>query len=367
MYDVIIIGAGPSGTAAALDLIDRGARVLLFDKARFPRKKACAGGITPKAMALFPYDIKPLVRRSCTSVKIRTPKGGSFLISEESPLCHMVRRQELDLFSLTRVIEKGGQFKVIKKIQSIEEKKGSVSVRADSQIFSAKYLIGADGANSIVRRIISPFYRFRRLPAVEADIQVEQPLQYKMEFYFPKDFKGYYWIFPRDDHINIGIYSAACRGGLSRKLLAAFAKRRFGTDRLEGVKGYPICVDGVSGRPGKGRVLLAGDAAGFAEGLLGEGIYAALESGQAAARAVLAGLDQGEDAISAYSSDIQSLRTDLRLYRAGAKVLYGFPRLSLALAGIPLFHGRFSRGYAAGEPLGAILKGRRADRPFKIE
>ena len=57
MYDVIIIGAGPAGTAAGYFLGGRGLSVLVLDRKQFPRKKACAGGITPKAMALYPFDI----------------------------------------------------------------------------------------------------------------------------------------------------------------------------------------------------------------------------------------------------------------------------------------------------------------------
>ena len=91
MYDVIIIGAGPAGTAAGYHLARKGRSVLLLDRRTFPRKKACAGGVTPKAMALFDYDISHLVRRTCRKVKVTRPGKNAFFIKNTNPLCYITR------------------------------------------------------------------------------------------------------------------------------------------------------------------------------------------------------------------------------------------------------------------------------------
>ena len=368
MIDVVIIGAGIAGTAAAFDLLSQGFSVLLLDKYAFPRKKACAGGVTPKAKALFRYDISSVIQRDCRSINIRPNRGQLFEIRDEKPLCHMTQRWELDEFSLDMVQRKGAQFQVVQKIVSIGEKKFHIEVRTQDQLIKSRYLIGADGANSIVLRMTHPFCRVNRYPALEADIRVDNPDAHPMEFDFSMPGKGYYWVFPKKDHINIGIYSTNGRPALKRQQLAAYAKQRFGVDQLQAIKGYPIGVGGYAFCPGKGRVLLAGDAAGFGETLLGEGIYFALKTGQAAARAIIIAAsvtnpsqggfsfqDRGGAPGVAYARKIKQIRNDLRLYHLSAIGLYTFPKVSLKLLSHPFFHKRFAKGYADGKTLGQIF------------
>ncbi len=360
MYDVVIIGAGPAGTAAAYDLLGAGLSVLILDKYKFPRKKACAGGVTPKAMALFRYDISSMVHQTCREVQIRRPGGSTFLVRDKQPLCYMTQRRDLDLFSLNKVIAKGGQFQVTPKIISIKPGSAHVEIcfrnqTMETRMVQARYLIGADGANSIVRRLTGMPHGIVKYPAMEADLAVDRPWQHPMEFDFSMGIQGYYWVFPKQGHVNIGIYSITRHQGLHQKALAQYARKRFGRDKLENIRGYPIGAGGFFRGPSPGRLLLAGDAAGMAEGLLGEGIYFALKSGQEAAASIVCALSTGKDAGSIYGRSVRRLRLDLGLYHLGAKVLYKLPGPSLGLASHPFIHSPFSRGYAAGKTLGHIL------------
>lgn len=357
MIDVTILGAGPAGTAAAFDLLAQGFSVLLLDKSTFPRKKACAGGITPKARDLFPYDISSLIKQSCHCLLIRPGRGDPFLIQDEKPLCHMTQRWELDLFSLNQVLEKGGQFQTVEKIVSIEEKPQHLEIRTKDQLIKSRYLIGADGANSRVRQLTNASWGVVRYPALEADIRVDCPDSFFMEFDFSMPGKGYYWIFPKGDHLNVGIYSLAGSPSLKQRQLAEYVQKRVGTRRLGSLKGYPIGVGGYAHCPGQGRILLAGDAAGFAENLLGEGIYFALRSGQAAARSIFLSHSAGTLPGRIYAREIQKIRTDLWLYHLSSKCLYTFPGVCFTLLSRPFFHARFARGYAEGKTLGQIFLG----------
>lgn len=357
---MVIIGAGPAGTAAAYDLLGAGFSVLILDKYRFPRKKACAGGITPKAMALFRYDITSMIHQTCREVLIRRPGGDTFFVRDKQPLCYMTQRRDLDAFSLKKVIAKGGQFQVAPKIISIRKSPGHVEISfrnqtMETQVVRARYLIGADGANSIVRRLTRRLHGIIKYPALEADIALERSWEHPMEFDFSMGIQGYYWVFPKQGHINIGIYSTTSNQGLNLKALAGYARKRFGQDRLENIKGYPIGVGGFSHGPGPGEVLLVGDAAGMAEGLLGEGIYFALKSGQYAAASIIRSLSTGQDAGTLYGRSVRRIRLDLGLYHLGSKVLYQFPELCLGLARHPFIHYPFSRGYASGKSLSQIL------------
>ncbi|MCF6246633.1 MAG: geranylgeranyl reductase family protein [Desulfobacula sp.] len=358
MFDVAIIGAGPAGTAAAFDLLTAGASVLIIDKVAFPRKKACAGGITPKGIQLFQYDISSVIRRVCRSVKIRKTNKQSFLIQSDNILCYMTKREDLDAFSLNEVIKKGGQFKIAKKIHQIHETSTGVQIVTDIGSFKASYLIGADGANSRVRRMVIKKRMWQQQWALEADVLVDHPEQYKMEFDFSGKHKGYHWIFPKGDHVNIGIYSIETRKKLRTQQLFEYANHRFGTQMgtqsLRAIKGYPICTGRYSFE--NKRILFAGDAAGLAERLLGEGIYFAIKSGQDAAKAILeASKNRLESAGIIYHRKLKTMQRDLSIYNLGAHWFYRFPNLSLKMVSSSFFHWRFARGYAAGKTISRIL------------
>ncbi|MDD9304493.1 MAG: geranylgeranyl reductase family protein [Desulfobacter sp.] len=360
MYDVIIIGAGPAGTAAGFDLVSSGLSVLILDRHSFPRKKACAGGITPKAKNLFAYDISFLFHQTCHEIKVTCPHGDSFTARDKQPLCYMVQRKDLDAYSLNKVVSAGGNFKRISQVLSVESIPDKVVVNVaignGQKQYRARYVIGADGANSRVRTLLGlPKFKGMKYPALEADVRVERPGDYPMEFDFSRKISGYYWIFPKKDHVNIGIFGTGPQVPMNRALLKDYAKKRLGTDQLEAVKGYPIGTRGRASIPGQGRVLLTGDAAGFAEPLFGEGIYFALKSGRLAARAILQDRKNQADALIIYSRFLKPVRADLRFYDWGSKIFYRFPRFCLGLASHSLIHSCFSRAYAAGKPISRIF------------
>jgi len=358
VYDVIIIGAGPAGTACGYDLVAAGFSVLILDRHDFPRKKACAGGITPKAMALFAYDISHFVVRACREVNLRRPGGHVFEVKNAHPLCYMVQRRDLDDYSLNKVTQCGGRFLKIDQILSLDQSPEGVAVRyacdSGDKTCRARYLIGADGANSRIRRLLGrPEISIARCPALEADVKVDRPEDFTMELDFSKGIPGYYWIFPKQDYVNIGIFGARPGVSMNRQLLGGYARERLGNDTLEAVRGYPIGTG--YGRPcaGLGRVMLVGDAAGFAEPLFGEGIYFALKSGRLAAHAI--GKGGGGNCIDQYRRSLARVVMDLKFHALGAGILYRFPRLCLSIAGNDLIHGHFSKGYARGRTISQML------------
>lgn len=357
-FDVVIVGAGPAGTAAGYDLVCAGLSVLIVDRRQFPRKKACAGGITPKAMALYAYDISAMVVHTCNAVTFRCPGGASFSATAPGPVCYMTERKDLDAFALDKVLKAGGSFLKIDTLVSLKQEKSKVHLeflcRGRKQVVQARYLIGADGANSKIRSLLgSPGISPARYPALEADVRVEHPERFSMEFDFSKGIKGYYWIFPKQDRVNIGIYGAGSDVKMDRSLLAAYAKDRLGTDVLENIKGYPICTGGTRACAGRGRVLLAGDAAGFAEPLFGEGIYFAMKSGRLAASAIIE--NEPPPALMQYHRSLSGLFLDLKLHGTGAALLYRFPWIALKIGAIALVKTYFARGIARGRTISLML------------
>lgn len=353
MFDVAIIGAGPAGSSAAYDLAEAGLEVLVIDKNEFPRVKPCAGGVTPKAFKAFRYDITPVVKNICRQVKITRNNGSSFYISHEKPLCYMTDRSDLDFFSLKKSIEKGVCFKTINRIKSINEYDSHVEINSGYSIYRANYLIGADGANSIVRRLFLKSLPVYKCFGVEADVKVPDWHKFSMEFDFSNQLKGYYWIFPKKDSLNIGIYSPGIKINQARKRLLKYAALRTGQHHINGFRGYPIPVTGTGNKSFfcKGRVFLAGDAAGTAEPLLGEGIYFAVKSGQLAAGAILDSKYLGLPPDYIYQRSLKSLQMDLKLYAMASKCLYRFSFISLYALSIPFIYRPFANAYAKGMSL----------------
>jgi flavin-dependent dehydrogenase len=177
-----------------------------------------------------------------------------------------------------------------------------------------------------------------------------------MRFDFGHAPDGFGWIFPKGDHLDIGLYSARPEPGFTKSDLAAYARSALGTGRVERIVGHRLGVGGEIGVPGRRRVLLAGDAAGMAERLLGEGIHNAITSGQAAAQAIIAGARRGADAQVAYRRGLRGIEADLRACAGLAKGFYGSERLGLALLRAFPAGQAVMRGCAAGKTLHEIVR-----------
>ncbi len=245
-YDVIIAGAGPAGTAAGFDLVSAGYAVLLLDRQRFPRKKACAGGLTSKAVAQYAYDISGLIERSCHEMVIHRPDGTSFVIRERRPLCHMTRRADLDQYCLNRFRSAGGQFRNVDRIRSMVQHDDSVTIHTSRGAFSARYLMGADGANSRIRALLNHKtlqtrpYCIHKIFGLEADVRVSRPEQVSMTLAFFRTSLDITGFFPKK-RMSMSVFSAVPEPRWSRKKSGRFCRAVSGN-------GTPVTCHRISHR-----------------------------------------------------------------------------------------------------------------------
>ncbi|HEX3467934.1 MAG TPA: geranylgeranyl reductase family protein [Candidatus Elarobacter sp.] len=347
-YDAVVIGAGPAGCAAAYDLVAAGRSVLLVDQRAFPRVKACAGGVTVKTLRALRYSIAPVIREVCSEMVVARGYERARTLASNDPLCAMTVREELDAYCLRQTVARGAEFRIAKRIAAVVEDETGVDVTLDDEPVRARYLVAADGVNSRVRQLLGGAPPVRGF-ALEACVARERAAIPPMVFQFGVVEAGYGWLFPKGDHVNVGLYTNDPAVRISRDDVAAFAERKLGTDALTGFVGHHIGLGGCELTQPWRRVFLVGDAAGLVDPLLGEGIYNAIVSGQAAARAIAeATAPAAASAKSVFARYLAPIVADLASTYRTARFFYkhlvwGFRALTFPPSELALM-----RGTAAG-------------------
>jgi len=323
--DVIVVGAGPAGCAAAYDLAVAGHDVLLLDKRRFPRPKPCAGGITIKAIRALRYPITPVIRDVCRDFVAGRGYAETRRLRSRDPVCAMTVRSEFDAYCLERTTARGATFRVTRGVTGIANGGDGVTIETAEAPLHARFIVAADGANSAMRRLVTGRPLGRTGFAIEATVPADTREPPLMQFDFGVVNAGYGWLFPKGDHTNVGLYTSDPGTRIGRAQLEAYACARLGEGPLDGVMGHAIGLGGRSEILVAGRVIFAGDAAGLVDPLLGEGIHNAIVSGQAAARAVDQALRDGGALDRPAHAAHAPILEDLRIGELAARRFYRRP------------------------------------------
>jgi geranylgeranyl reductase family protein len=354
IYDVIVIGAGPAGCSVAYDLAAQDFSVLLIDKTRFPRMKACAGGLTIKAVKALRYPIEPVTSKVCYKLEVSRRIGKQTTLQSEKPVVLMTERSEFDHFCLNETLKAGAEFRVVKKLHHIKEQGKSVELVTEQGTFRSKFLIGADGANSSIRKRFAPFPEFRRGFAIEAKVPLQTCHHEEMAFDFGVVQSGYGWVFPKKDHLNVGLFTFDDTIKPKAKALYNYCKIKTGSYTLNEMAAFSIGLGGWGYKPESRRIFLVGDAAGLADPLLGEGLHNAIKSGQAAAQAIIQEVSSGHWASLCYHKLLEPIKADILAAYKTALWFYRFPSIGYALLSLPPFGQALMKGYALGLTLSKI-------------
>jgi geranylgeranyl reductase family protein len=296
-FDVVIVGAGPAGTWTAYKLARAGARVAIIDGSH-PREKPCGGGVTGRALSLVRPALDP---ETLSSVSIdsatfthgtRTAQVTLQPDDPHVPALVVAGRRELDGALLAAAVASGATL-IPTRATAVAAAPGGWSVSTRTDRYLGSWLVGADGANSLVRRhVLRPFSRADLSIATGYFVRGHSSREIVVEF--EDDPPGYLWSFPRPDHLAIGICAQA--DAVSSPALATRVSRwiaaRVSQNATVERYSWPIPSLGVnsltSESPGGARWMLLGDAAGLVDPITREGIYFALRSGDFAADALLA-------------------------------------------------------------------------------
>ena len=313
-YEVVIIGAGPAGSTAAKFLSENGVNVLLIDKSKFPRDKPCGGGIPIRVFKRFPYLEEDCIDSYSYAAFAYSPSlKNKMELQRNEPLVAMILRKKFDYKLVKYAINSGSKFIDGKSAQDIKILKNYVKIFLnDGNSIESDIVIGADGVWSNIAKktrlrknltnICMCLFEEYHLNNKTLDRFLGEKRTCHIHFNVNRS-AGYGWVFPKKEHVNIGITEFQHTiDPLKRKknlkdtyksYIKILKKQKIIPDNL---KMGRVIGAALPTRPLEktysDRLILCGDAAGFANPVSGEGIYHAMSSAEIAAEVVIEALEK---------------------------------------------------------------------------
>lgn len=311
-YDVIIEGGGPAGATAAKYAAQTGLSALILDKAKFPRVKACGGGLPRPIIRELPHLLEYVDSYAAGVTMYSSDLKWVVSLKTQDPAkrAAYVIRSRFDHALLNEAREAGAEVREGERVVDFEVTGDRVVVKTDKGEYDGMAVLGAGGTNSVVARRSGLCPRWPRdqlalVCVVEAEVGSDVLDQYYTPERFAHfhmgfgDTMGYGWVFPKRDHVNVG-YGAILSSTSSvkegmRRYLEYCVDEGIVPDSLKREKwdAAPLPLRGPLRRTYADRVLLLGDAAGFVNPPTGEGIHYAIRSGMMAAATVKSAADAG--------------------------------------------------------------------------
>jgi len=288
MYDLIIIGGGPSGASAGRRAGTLGLKTLLLEKEKFPRYKPCGGGLSAHAISYLDFELpQDIIEWEVTGVR-GVFKDQMIEVHKDHNISSLVSRAVFDNFLLKKAKETGIEIHTGEKVLSCTEKPEFVEVITKKQTYQAKFAIVAEGAHGLIKTCVRPadtreeywISVVAEIPAEEREI--EKRLGKTVELQLGVASGGYGWIFPHKTYYSVGIGGVSKDFQHPKESMLEFLKENGFSGEYK-LHGHKIPRGGIKRKISSSRILLSGDAAGFVDAFSGEGLAYAIRSGQLAA------------------------------------------------------------------------------------
>ncbi|MHC1755607.1 MAG: geranylgeranyl reductase family protein [Methanosarcina sp.] len=341
MYDLIIVGGGPSGASAGRVAGKAGISTLLLEKENFPRYKPCGGALSPYALSSLDFELpESVIERDILKVRLHF-RERYIERQRDYRLALLVSRKAFDNFLLDKARETGIEVHCGEKVLDCKEREECVEVKTLQNTYLAKFVLIAEGSGGMLKYKVRP-QRARRteydLALVseipEEDEVIRNRFPGLIDIHFGTAPGGYGWIFPHKGYYSVGIVGTAEHLKHPKKVMQDFLQANGFSGELH-VCAHIIPLGGIKRKTVSSRILLSGDAAGFVDAFIGEGIAYAIRSGQLAAETVadLVLSDRKLSDLKEYESRCTQefgnfLVSSLKL----EKVMHRFPEISFKLA-----------------------------------
>jgi geranylgeranyl reductase family protein len=322
MFDAIVVGAGPGGATTARYLAMMGYEVCLIDKATFPRDKPCGGGFSPIIFKEFPYLAArkdEFLERVLNAGVLHSPSGEITLEGKAKMAVALRSRFDNVLFEVAHDV--GAHCMTGKRVKYLSiDGIGVEVVTSSGDTISGRFVVGADGVNSVVARETG-LNRSWLQDQITACRVVEVPAEKKEiidmygtegEYHFFANLSGkpgYGWIFPKNETINIGLGIKANHASNMQRTFKSFVKYLAARDlvpskiEIPSSKGAIVPTGGTIDSFARNRCLLVGDSAGMVNPMTGGGILYAMEAGRIAASIIddcITKEEYGKNSLEAY-------------------------------------------------------------------
>lgn len=313
-YDAIFVGTGPAGGMCAYELSKRNLRALLLEKEKLPRHKVCAGGLTKKAVDILPEDIRDIAENYTCNIHLTLNHRWGFLKTTSVPIVTMVMRDKFDYFLVQKSQYHGVNLIDQTRVNFVKEFPDYVLVTTEKGNFKSKVIIGADGVTSLVARSLE----LRKKPKLGVVLEGEifpindsanlSIYDGSLHLDFNVIHKGYGWIFPKRDHLSVGVFTTLPKIKEIKRFFSFYLERKGLAKNYtcRSLVGHRIPTGGRDEILNTKRGLLIGDAAGLADPITGEGIYFGLRSGQIAAEVIAQSLTTDSLLLDEYTQKVKN-------------------------------------------------------------
>ncbi len=311
-YDVIVVGAGPAGSIAAYECAKHGLTTLCLEKSPIPREKPCGGAVMYRGLRILGGHLpRSLVEQKIYGLRFSLPNGTKSEFISDKMIGITVFRNRFDEHLAKRAVNAGSELMENTPVIHASTSDDSAKVRLkDGREFKSKFIIGADGVNSVVSRSLGLRPQRKDLTKVglgmESDFyvgaegvnQATNGNPSVLEIIPSEDKISYGWVFPKREHLAIGVAGSGVHMRALRPTFDRFYKN------IEKKIGVPLTLekrrtcflggDGLGSVNVVNRGILVGDAAGFVDPMMGEGIAYAMQSSVFAADVITSAIEEGK-------------------------------------------------------------------------
>ncbi len=317
LFDVLIVGGGPSGAACALKLSKSGLKVALIEKAIFPRDKTCGDALSTDVINQLPM-LSPQLADAFSGIAEKVPSYGvkifspdmnyidiPFIYKGKKSNGYICKRFHFDNF-LFQFVKENTDVEVFEgyTVEEVKQDEHGVTVKTDKDVFKSKMIVGADGAHSVVLRNLSDLKVEKEHYSAGLRVYYENVTAFHEDnfielYFFNELLPGYLWVFPlANNQANVGLGMLSSEVAKTKinlketlnhliKTHPALKKRFKNAKALETIKGYGLPLGSKQRDISGERYLLSGDAASMIDPFSGEGIGNAIRCGRVAADHIL--------------------------------------------------------------------------------